>query len=93
MRIEILILLILSICVLVSTLIYHYRICKLWEKWVRITAIKKEIESREEMPTVDAERHGRWVMDKGYNECSICGCNEVITPYCPNCGAKMDEVE
>lgn len=48
MRIEILILLILSICVLVSTLVYHYRIHKLWEKWVRITAIRKELESRGE---------------------------------------------
>lgn len=49
----------------------------------------------ENAPTIDAEpiRHGRWVMDKGYNECSICGCNEVVTPYCPQCGAKMDEVE
>lgn len=46
MRLEILILLILSIFVLISTLVYHYRIHKLWEKWVRITAIKKEIESR-----------------------------------------------
>ena len=46
-------------------------------------------------PRVIAEpiRHGHWVMDKGYNECSICGCNEVVTPYCPQCGAKMDEVE
>lgn len=51
-------------------------------------------------PTVDAEpvRHGHW---RGVNpmvdtvECSECGyqivSEELITPYCPNCGAKMDE--
>lgn len=43
-------------------------------------------------------KHGRWIpLEKeiGLYECSICGhkilraeCN-----YCPNCGAKMDEVE
>ena len=59
-------------------------------------------------PTVDAEpvRHGHWVKsedaDDGY--CSVCECDMPMyredwewkyseTPYCPNCGAKMDEVE
>jgi hypothetical protein len=55
-------------------------------------------------PTVDAEpvRHGRWIyLYDGNYKCSECGswwtCEE--TPiesgmlFCPNCGAKMDEVE
>ena len=52
----------------------------------------------------DAEpvRHGRWVLtDEHWNytddyECSRCQgriAKVVVTPnYCPNCGAKMDEV-
>ena len=45
-----------------------------------------------------AERHGRWVQDgTGYHaKCSVCG--EIVYrgwyySFCPNCGAKMDEVE
>lgn len=49
-------------------------------------------------------RHGHWVKsedaDDGY--CSVCKCDMPMyredwewkyseTPYCPNCGAKMDE--
>ena len=53
-------------------------------------------------PTVDAERHGHW---ERYNDgfgfshkCSLCNFEireQWITlyNYCPNCGAKMDEVE
>ena len=46
--------------------------------------------------TVDAApvRHGRWKRyGKNLGECSECG--EVVSVrnnYCPNCGAKMDEV-
>lgn len=51
-------------------------------------------------------RHGHWVKsedaDDGY--CSVCKCDMPMyredwgwkyrdTPYCPNCGAKMQEVE
>lgn len=58
--------------------------------------------------TVDAEpvKHGKWTrVDKNkYNDdeatCSICGVtfasgysNPYWWDYCPNCGAKMDEVE
>lgn len=51
-------------------------------------------------------RHGRWVeyeneSDIGYHYCSECkhqafnydegGCNvEILSDYCPNCGARMD---
>ena len=55
-----------------------------------------------EMPTADVApvRHGRWLDGK----CTICGWEEpdvctwlgydseawIETPYCPNCGCKMD---
>ena len=61
-----------------------------------------------QMPTIEAEpvKHGRWLYkelcfkgdktptDYTY-ECSVCGYKwgEDIYRYCPNCGAKMDEVE
>lgn len=51
-------------------------------------------------------RHGRWLeyendADRGYHYCSHCkrqainysdggAITEVLSPYCPNCGAKMD---
>ena len=53
-----------------------------------------------------AVRHGHWIRsedeDDGY--CSVCHCDMPMyredwkwkyteTPFCPNCGAKMDEVE
>ena len=58
----------------------------------------------EDTPTVDAVEvvHGRWVGHydgswihkrkwlTGY-DCSVCGnFINTMTPYCPNCGAKMD---
>lgn len=57
------------------------------------------------IPTVDAEpvRHGHWIERDGifkddvikvdHLECSECGKTQRRyrdTPYCPNCGAKMD---
>ena len=59
------------------------------------------------MPTVDPVKHGHWVeqehedwkWSKEYR-CSECGKYRLMTNpfgrewnYCPNCGAKMDEVE
>lgn len=50
-------------------------------------------------PAADVQevRHGRWVQDgTGYHaKCSVCG--EIVYrgwyySFCPNCGAKMDEV-
>ena len=40
-------------------------------------------------------KHGEWIPDNyEYNHCSECGyehdSSEYVTPYCPNCGAKMD---
>ena len=59
----------------------------------------------EDAPTVDAEpvKHGHWIeVDTQYideTKCSNCGVVECFNKgwkrfnYCPNCGAKMDEVE
>lgn len=56
-----------------------------------------------EQPTIEAEpvMHGRWIEEIEFGcdgspngchfRCSI--CNEIeyeTTPYCPNCGARMD---
>lgn len=54
-------------------------------------------------PSVDVAQvvHGRWIEQEKYNfgtmyDCSICGDrildNGHSWNYCPNCGAKMDEV-
>lgn len=62
-----------------------------------ITLLKKE-------PTVDAEpvRHGHWIFNPKdaiemmftLPKCSECGAESSDGGnYCPNCGAKMDEVE
>ena len=52
----------------------------------------------DEMPTIEAEpiKHGEWIPDDyEYNHCSECSYEhespEYVTPYCPNCGAKMEE--
>ncbi len=60
------------------------------------TEIKAEyaclmLETIDAQPTIEPKR-GRWVNDN----CSICGqyvFRGDIRSYCPNCGAKMDEVE
>ena len=54
-------------------------------------------------PTIDPVKHGRWILDDEYDDlwrCSECGY-EFVTEgtdiptyfYCPNCGARIDEVE
>lgn len=45
-----------------------------------------------------AELTGEWLEDEyGYCRCSICGYEhddpKATTPYCPNCGAKMESNE
>lgn len=56
-------------------------------------------------PTIEAEpiKHGQWIESWGgiWHSCSVCGGippfnmrgDDIPTPYCPHCGAKMDEVE
>lgn len=56
----------------------------------------------DELPTVDAEpvRHGNWMRrtnelkHPSWYSCSECGGQfNYKWKFCPNCGAKMDEVE
>lgn len=46
---------------------------------------------------IEPEMEGCWSYDKkAYAECSICGMKEFLgwgKAYCPNCGARMEEVE
>ena len=50
-------------------------------------------------PTIEAEprKRGRWIIhDSGWEECSEChwvNTTHIVYHYCPNCGAKMNEVE
>ena len=61
-----------------------------------------------QMPTIEAEpvKHGRWIgaplCGNDNCRCSACGSwhnihanlrGEIMQKYCPNCGAKMDEVK
>lgn len=61
-------------------------------------------EAIERMPTVEAEpiKHGHWIFNPKdaiemmftLPKCSECGAESPNGGnYCPNCGAKMDEVE
>lgn len=49
----------------------------------------------QKMPTADVAevKHGEWVHGECVSHCSECGVEtypENITPYCPNCGLRMD---
>lgn len=55
-----------------------------------------------EAPTIDSVKHGHWIdIDDELitGTCSVCGWDAIFAEtdvvgmsYCPNCGAKMDEV-
>ena len=75
------------------------------EWFTRLAARQFEIlKIIDDAPTVDAVEvvHGRWIEKQEpitwceddveiFYECSICGCQYFgQSPYCPNCGAKMD---
>ncbi len=42
-------------------------------------------------------KHGEWKKIQNYALCSNCkhevnwGCKDFMSPYCPNCGARMDK--
>lgn len=49
-------------------------------------------------PTADVAevKYGEWVHREYVSHCSECGFEtrlENITPYCPNCGARMEDCE
>lgn len=64
--------------------------------------VQRCIEVLSNAPTIDAEpvRHGKWI-DETFKpwglvhhpfKCNLCGEHaEFASPYCPNCGARMDE--
>ena len=68
-----------------------------------IYGIETVLEYAENLPAADVApvRHGRWIEQEKYTfgtmyDCSICD-NRILDNghswnYCPNCGAKMDEV-
>ena len=70
-------------------------------------AVRAVIERIDNAPTVDPVKHGHWIEvqrihEKDHTaicECSLCGDTVWVYDgqrawnYCPNCGAKMDEVE
>lgn len=70
----------------------------LQEEYVRLSG--KELSLIDDAPTVEP-KHGHWEFkplwqgaEAKYCECSA--CHHPVwwpTDYCPNCGAKMDEVE
>lgn len=52
----------------------------------------------DDVPAADVEevKHGQWVFDARtiVPRCSVCGEDaiaETVSPYCPNCGAKLNE--
>lgn len=54
-----------------------------------------EIPAADVHPVNFGKLTGEWLEDEyGYCRCSICGYEfddpETTTPYCPNCGAKME---
>lgn len=69
--------------------------------------VKSALHNECATPTIEAEpvKYGRWVHDEDYEEwaeryvCSVCNRNALtdgdyrheLSPYCPNCGAKMEE--
>lgn len=72
----------------------------------KVKAVPVDVIEREPAVDAVPVRHGRWVeyeneSDIGYHYCSECkhqafnydegGCNvEILSDYCPNCGARMD---
>lgn len=64
---------------------------KLFAENERLKKLLEEVRAADVAPV----RYGEWIADDyAYNRCSACGwewdIREYVTPYCPNCGAKMD---
>ncbi len=61
--------------------------------------ISNVLERIENFPTIEAEpvKHGKWKKIQSFARCSECkhevnwGSKDFLSPYCPNCGAKMDK--
>lgn len=72
----------------------------------KVDNVPKFYDWLDDQPTIEAEpvKHGRWECEirntidglHTYQQfrCSVCGMTYITnTPYCPNCGAKMDAEE
>jgi len=80
---------------------YEHEFCEC-ENYIRTIA-----EDIRHLPAADVQevKHGRWIIDRKFGNdvmsdeqmviCSVCGKGIFYGKqnYCPNCGAKMDEVE
>lgn len=79
-----------------------------WDNYGQGTADFLEYIDKEPTVDAEPVRHGKWTHNKWSNmrhdySCSLCGCRiSGVDPfslsatayyYCPECGAKMDEVE
>ena len=72
-----------------DALIEFNTLCKtIDEEW----AVK--LSTVDSAPTIDPARRGKWIIEERndliYIYCSECKRFGVETPYCPNCGAKMN---
>ena len=63
----------------------------------KLDAMERQKRADNKNSVSDAEtqvKHGRWVDEyEGLPFCSVCdynGYGHLMSPYCPNCGAKMD---
>ncbi len=80
----------------------------LWEEPSYSDPLNVLTEARDRIKSLpSAERHGRWTRyeystNNRWRKCSVCGMGDeyinefgfvAIRNYCPNCGAKMSEVE
>lgn len=72
----------------------HYKTVRIaTEKGTKpaLVVFAKEIQKTKGLPI--AERHGMWYdVDGCMTICSECHGYGCESPYCPNCGAKMDGV-
>lgn len=77
----------------------------IWERDVAIAQLREDYGvglGEKKAADVVEVKHGRWETEIDYDEfwgdldyykCSLCGHRELRdaqTPYCPNCGARMD---
>lgn len=71
------------------------------EVWVREKSKYKGYDDRLDECPLEEVKHGHWIVNDNRHTCR-CSCCENVelvdwaleqSKYCPNCGAKMDEVE
>ena len=76
----------------------------IWNSDNGLIDAKVAIEALRKLPSVEPERKtGKWIGEERWclPKCSVCGAScfgehgfdAIKTPYCPNCGAKMEVEE